>query len=48
MKVENSALHTDRLYRPEDVSGSHFCWKQKQAQSLSATGTMESMKNGMT
>jgi hypothetical protein len=48
MKMARSALCTDRLYRPVDISGTHFFWKPNRAQNHNDSGRIDSMKNGMT
>jgi len=46
MKVaELSALHTGRLYPPEYIPGTHFCYRLSQPQDHSAAGRIVSMKN---
>jgi len=46
MKVERlSALRTDRLYPPENIPGTHFCWRLNRPQCHSVAGMIMSMKN---
>jgi len=40
-----SALRTRRLYPPENIPGTHFCYRLSQPQGHSAAGTIMSMKN---
>jgi len=43
--VRLSALCTDRLYSPENIPGTHFCWRLSRSQGHSAAGRIMSMKN---
>ena len=43
--VRLSTLHTDRLYPPGNIPGTHFYWKLSQPQGHSAGGSIMSMKN---
>jgi hypothetical protein len=39
------ALRTGRLYAPEIIPGTHFCYRLSRPQSHSAAGSIMSMKN---
>ena len=43
--VRLSALHTDRLYPPRNIPGTHFCYRLSRPQGHSAAGRIMSMKN---
>ena len=43
--VRLSALRTCRLYPPENIPGTHFCWRLSQLQGHSAAGRIMSMKS---
>jgi len=45
--VRLSALRTDRLYPPGNISGTHFCKRLSQPQGHSAAGRIMSMKNSI-
>ena len=43
--VRLSALRTDRLYSPENIPGTHCCYRLSRAQGHSAAGRIMSMKH---
>jgi hypothetical protein len=43
--VRLSALLTGRLYPPESVHGTHFCWRLSQPHGHNAAGMIMSLKN---
>jgi hypothetical protein len=43
--VRLSALHTGCLNPPENIPGTHFCWRLSQPQDHSPAGRIMSMKN---
>ena len=46
MKIASlSALHTERLFLPEKIPGTHFCYGLSGLQSQSAVGRFKSIKN---
>jgi hypothetical protein len=45
MAVRLSVLRTVRLYPPENIPGTHFCWRLSRYQGHIAIGRIVSMKN---
>ena len=45
--VRLSAKRTGRLYLPENVPGTHFCYRLSQPQGHSVAGRIMSMKNSI-
>jgi len=45
--VRLSALRTGRLYPPENIPGTHFCWRLSRPQVHSAAGKIMSLKNSI-